>query len=174
MSEKACFVKVRPFNREDLKKMILWNNDPEVERFVDRGLPRDLEECELWLEQMKKNREYRLFAIEDENERLIGDLELDHICWRRREAELRIRIGEKEYWNKGYGTLALQQIITYVFGDLGLNLLYLRVYAFNSRAIQCYERIGFKKQAALKRPKDQGWKEIYLMSIQNPQGETLD
>ena len=165
MFEKAYFVKIRPFIKEDLKRMIIWNKDPELEYFVDRGLPATVEECEDWYEQMVKNREYRLFALEDEKGKLIGDLELDHICWRRKEAELRIRIGEKEYWNRGYGSLALQQILRYVFKELHLNLVYLRVYTFNFRAIRCYEKNGFKKQATLKRIKDQEWKDIYLMTI---------
>ncbi len=165
MVKKAYSVKIRPFVKEDLKTMVAWNKDPEVEYFVDRGLPGTLEECEVWFAQMMKNREYRLYALEDEKGKLIGDLELDHICWRRKEAELRIRIGEKAYWNRGYGSLALQKFLRYVFEDLNLNLVYLRVYTFNFRAIRCYQKNGFKKQAFLKRLKDKEWKDIYLMSI---------
>ncbi len=172
MSEQGSAVQVRPFRKEDLKKMIIWNRDPEVEQFVDRGLPQDLTECERWFEEMMQHKEYQLYAIEDENGNVIGDLELDHICWRRREAELRVRIGEKEYWNKGYGTLALQQIIEYVFHELRLNLLYLRVYAFNHRAIHCYKKLGFKKKAMLKRNSDPHWKDIYLMVLDNREKKT--
>lgn len=172
MSEQGSAVQVRPFRKEDLKKMVIWNQDPEVEQFVDRGLPQDLEGCERWFEATKQYKEYELYAIEDENGNLIGDLELDHICWRRREAELRVRIGEKEYWNKGYGTLALRQIIEYVFHQLDLNQLYLRVYAFNHRAIHCYEKLGFKKRAKLKRDSDPQWKDIYLMVLKKREYKT--
>lgn len=171
MSEQCNAVKVRPFRKADLKKMVIWNQDPAVECFVDRGLPQDLEACERWLEQTKQNKGYQLYAIEDENGNLIGDLELDHISWRRREAELRIRIGEKEYWSKGYGTIALRQIIRYVFHERHLNLLYLRVYAFNHRAIHCYEKLGFTKRAVLKRRDDRGWKDIYLMAMKKGEQE---
>ncbi|NLY92157.1 MAG: GNAT family N-acetyltransferase [Firmicutes bacterium] len=164
MSKQA--VRIRPLREEELAKMVVWNTDPEVECFVDLGLPGDLSACLAWWAEMKRSKENLLFALEDEDGRLIGDLELAHICWRGREAELRIRIGEKSYWNKGYGTLALRQITHYAFAVLSLNRLYLRVYAFNLRAIKCYQKIGFKKVAVLKRAKDRNWKDIYLMTME--------
>lgn len=165
MSEKAPKVVLRPFTREDLEAMVRWNSDQEVEKYVDRCLPRTLDECIAWYNQNIPNRNYRLYAMEEDGGKIIGDLELDHICWKRKEAELRIRIGEKEYWNKGYGTLAIKEILNYAFGDLGLNRIYLRVYSFNTRAIHCYEKIGFRREASLKRLRDKEWKEILLMSI---------
>lgn len=166
MSKQAVAVRIRPLQKKDLMKMVVWNTDPEVERFVDLGLPGDLAACLAWWKEIKQSKENLLFAMEDEDGRLIGDLELAHICWRRGEAELRIRIGEKNYWNKGYGTLALRQITHYAFTVLGLNRLYLRVYTFNLRAIKCYQKIGFKKVAVLRRSKDQNWKDIYLMTME--------
>ncbi|HEY8392959.1 MAG TPA: GNAT family N-acetyltransferase [Capillibacterium sp.] len=166
MSQQAVAVRIRPLEKEDLAKMVVWNADPEVERFVDLGLPGDLTACLAWWAEMQKSKENLLFALEDEDGRLIGDLELAHICWRGREAELRIRIGEKNYWNKGYGTSALHQITRYAFTVLNLDRLYLRVYTFNLRAIKCYQKIGFKKVAVLKRTKDRNWKDIYLMMLE--------
>ena len=167
MCKKADSVTIRPLQKEDLVKMVVWNEDPEIECFVDLGLPGDLPGCLAWWEEVSRYKDNRLFALEDENGILIGDLELAHICWPRREAELRIRIGEKAYWNKGYGTLAVRQIVSYAFNELHFNRLYLRVYAFNTRAIKCYQKIGFKKQAVLRREKDRGWKDIYLMALEN-------
>ena len=106
MSEQANVVTIRPLQKEDLARITIWNVDPEIERFVDLGLPGDLPGCVAWWEEIRRSKHDLLFALEAENGRLIGDLELAHICWRGKEAELRIRIGEKTYWNKGYGTLA--------------------------------------------------------------------
>ena len=44
----------------------------------------------------------KYFGIIFENQ-LIGDIELDHIAWRSGDAELRIRIGRKDLWNRGLG-----------------------------------------------------------------------
>lgn len=168
MSKQADAVHIRPLEKDDLARLVRWNSDPEVERFVGLGLPCDLEACLAWWEESRSSKNNQLFALEDERGQLIGDLELAHICWRGREAELRIRIGEKEYWNKGYGTFALEQIKCYAFDALGLDRLYLRVYTFNTRAIHCYQKLGFKKKAILKRAQDRDWKDIYLMTMENP------
>lgn len=165
MSEKDGQVVVRPFILSDLESMVRWNNDFEVEQYVDRCLPKTLPECQDWFEEHIPGRNYRLYAIEDEEGKVIGDLELDHICWRKKEAELRIRIGEKDYWDQGYGSAALREVLNKAFDQLGLERVYLRVYAFNLRAIHCYKKVGFRKKAVLKRSSDRNWKEIYLMSI---------
>ncbi|NLC52486.1 MAG: GNAT family N-acetyltransferase [Firmicutes bacterium] len=167
MSKQADAVRIRPLVKEDLSRLVRWNSDPEVERLVGLGLPCDLEACLAWWEECRSSKNTRLFALENEKGQLIGDLELAHICWRGREAELRIRIGEKSYWNKGYGTLALEQIERYAFDVLGLDRLYLRVYTFNTRAIRCYQKLGFKKKAILQRKQDRNWKDIYLMTLEN-------
>ncbi|MGE5549832.1 MAG: GNAT family N-acetyltransferase [Bacteroidota bacterium] len=161
-------VRLRPFHRSDLPSMVRWNNDPEVEYFVDCDLPKDLHACEIWFADNIPSRDYRLFALEDENGRLIGDLELDHISWRTGEAELRIRIGEKDYWNKGYGTDAVSTLLEMAFGAMDLRRIYLRVYRFNRRAIKCYEKCGLRKQGVLQRKNSRGseWKDIVLMAIE--------
>lgn len=165
MSEKTQKIILRPFTEKDLPAMVCWNNDPEIEYLVDRCLPKTLGRCLAWFTRHSGERNYRLYALENEEGRLIGETELDHICWKRREAELRIRIGEKKYWNRGYGTLALREILKRAFFEFKLDSVYLRVYTFNLRAIHCYEKVGFRKEAFLKRRLDENWKEILLMRI---------
>ena len=145
--------------------MVRWNNDPEVEYFVDCDLPKSLPECEIWFRVNVPSRDYRLLAIEEAGGRIIGDLELDHISWRSGEAELRIRIGEKDYWNKGYGTEAVRRLLDMAFAAMGLRRIHLKVYRFNRRAISCYEKNGFRKEGYLHRRTGADWKDILLMSI---------
>ena len=165
MSEETQKILLRPFTEEDLPAMVSWNNDPEIEYLVDRCLPKTLGKCLAWFKKHSGERNYRLYALENEEGRLIGEVELDHICWKRREAELRIRIGGKPYWDRGYGALALREILEKAFFDFRLDSVYLRVYTFNRRAVHCYEKVGFRKEAFLRRRLDKDWKEILLMRI---------
>ena len=59
-------------------------------------------------------------------------------------AKVGIVIGEKDYWNQGYGTEALQLLLEYGFQILNYHNIMLGVYSYNKRAIKCYEKVGFK------------------------------
>lgn len=157
-------IHLRPLAFEDLPAMVRWNNDPEVEYYVDSDLPKTLPACQAWFSANVPSRDYRVYAIEDTQGNILGDLELDHISWRNGEAELRIRIGDKANWNRGYGTDAIRTLLDMAFDEIGLRRIYLKVYRFNRRAIRCYEKNGFRKIGLLRRRGD-GWKDIILMSI---------
>ncbi len=106
------------------------------------------------------------YAISTHSHLLIGHIELDHIAWRSGDAELRIRIGEKAYWDQGFGTDAVRTLVRHAFSALGLTRVYLRVFAANRRAIRCYEKVGFRKEGRLRRPgPDGGEVTLFLMRI---------
>ena len=56
-----------------------------------------------------------------------------------------IFIGEKEGRDRGIGTEAINLILEYGFNYLNLNSIKLDVMEFNSRAIACYKKCGFKE-----------------------------
>ena len=159
------WVSLRPIRQSDLPFLVSWSNDAEVVRYIDGGSPRTLIEAESWLRQTRKDRQVRRFAIETASGVLIGDMSLDQIAWRSGDAELTVRIGEKEYWGRGLGTDAVIVLLDVAFGRLRLNRVYLRVYRFNARAIRSYEKCGFRREGVLRRSaKDsEPWEEIVLM-----------
>jgi RimJ/RimL family protein N-acetyltransferase len=61
-----------------------------------------------------------------------------------------ILIGDKTYWNKGYGTEALKLLLKHGFETLNLNRIFLRVYEDNPRAIHCYEKVGFVHEGRMR------------------------
>lgn len=67
-------------------------------------------------------------------------------------AELTIAIGEKRYWGKGWGSLAVKQILRAALGRLGYNKVFLEVRPDNARAIRSYEKCGFVKKGLKKHP----------------------
>jgi RimJ/RimL family protein N-acetyltransferase len=62
-----------------------------------------------------------------------------------RNATAGIFIGDKAYWNRGYGADALRLLLDYAFNLLNLNNVMLGVFEFNQRAIACYRKVGFKE-----------------------------
>lgn len=161
-------VYLRPLTEEDLPKVLLWNLDEDLSEYLDSELPTSLEECKEWHAQMKSDRYAQVFGIVFyHNHLLIGDVELINITWRNGHAELRIRIGEKDFWNQGLGTETLHLLLGYVFYQLKLERIYLRVYETNKRAIRCYRKAGFSFEGKLKRSRDfpDGHDTIILMHI---------
>ncbi len=61
-----------------------------------------------------------------------------------RSAWMSIMIGETTLQGRGLGTDAVRAVCRHAFVDLGLNKVELDVLAENTRAIRCYEKVGFK------------------------------
>jgi RimJ/RimL family protein N-acetyltransferase len=143
MIGKRCYLS--PMNSEDAEKYVAWLADMEVAQYLTvahHNINLDVERETL----ARFVRQGDHFAIvEGKKEELIGGcgfLNPDHI---NRTAEAGIFIGEKSYWNKGYGEEAMRLLLDYAFNILNLNHIMLSVYAFNTRAIRCYRKIGFKE-----------------------------
>jgi RimJ/RimL family protein N-acetyltransferase len=58
-------------------------------------------------------------------------------------AELSIVLGEPSSWGQGLGTEAMELLLAFAFGPLGLHRVWLIVRADNERAIRLFSRMGF-------------------------------
>ncbi|HUT96550.1 MAG TPA: GNAT family N-acetyltransferase [Dehalococcoidales bacterium] len=83
------------------------------------------------------------FAIETREGKHIGNCTYYGIDNDKGEAELGIMIGDRDYWDRGYGTDAVAALLDYVFGHTRLNRLYLKTLIYNTRAQKCFARCGF-------------------------------
>lgn len=54
-------------------------------------------------------------------------------------------IGEKEYWNKGYGTRLLKLMIKFIFNNCNSDFICIDPQTWNKRAIRAYEKSGFER-----------------------------
>ena len=59
------------------------------------------------------------------------------------DVQLGIRIGDRRYWDKGYGTEAVNILINYCFATMDIEYVWLKVLPQNTRAIKCYKKCGF-------------------------------
>ena len=78
--------------------------------------------------------------IEKNTGDFIGNIEIMKI--NNNIGELGIAITPKKQ-NKHYGTESIKTLLKYAFEELGLDGMDLNVYTTNSKAIHCYEKIGF-------------------------------
>lgn len=163
-------VRLRSIEREDLPRFVKWFGDPQVRRHLAIYLPLSLAQEERWfeglLERLEKQQDVVL-AVETLDGVHIGNVGLHRINWKDRNAELGIAIGEKAYWDQGYGTDAIRTLLGLAFREMNLPRIYLRVDEDNARGIRCYEKAGFRCEGTLREAvfKDGAYHAQYIMSI---------
>jgi diamine N-acetyltransferase len=146
-------IRFRAVEKDDLPYFVTWLNDPDVRQGILLHNPVSQTEEDGWYERMlARPVDEHVMAIEvkmppaevgEDHWKLIGSLAFDHIDWHVRMAEFGILIGDKTFWNRGYGTEAVRLLAMHGFNTLNLNCIYLHVFENNPRAIRAYEKAGF-------------------------------
>jgi RimJ/RimL family protein N-acetyltransferase len=83
------------------------------------------------------------FAIETIQGEHIGNCMCYQMDETKGEAEIGILIGNKAYWDQGYGMEALELILEHVFATTAMERLYLHTLTWNYRAQRCFAKCGF-------------------------------
>jgi RimJ/RimL family protein N-acetyltransferase len=164
-------IRLRAAEREDVKKFCIWVNDPDVTRYLSLYLPMSSVDEENWFNAMtQRSQSEKTLVIEarDGNGwKMLGNCGVFDIDSVNRSAELGIMLGEKDEWDKGYGTEAMILLVRHCFETLNLNRAYLRVYAENSRAKRAYEKAGFVEEGHLREAvyKHGKYDDVIVMSV---------
>ena len=140
--------KLRELERKDLPEINKWRNDPKL--IESLGAPFryiNLNVDEKWFDNYMSNRSntVRCAIVTESDDNIIGRVTIASINNINRTATLGIFIGDKDYRDKGYGTEAIKLILEYGFKYMNLNNIKLDLMAFNTRALKCYEKCGFKE-----------------------------
>lgn len=137
-------VYLSPMQLADAELYVKWmNHMPMAENL---GTPTKTIGIENELSWIRNNESKNQFAIiKVANDELIGNCGFHNMNHISQSAELGLFIGEKKDRNKGYGSEVIELLLNYGFDYLNLHSIMLSVYAFNERAIHCYEKIGFKE-----------------------------
>ena len=164
-------IRLRAAERDDVKKFCVWVNDPEVTRHLTLYLPMSTVDEENWFDSMtKREQSEKTLVIEirdGEGWKMIGNcgvFGIDTVC---HSGELGIMLGEKDEWNKGYGTETMLLLQRHCFDTLNLNRVYLQVYAENLGAKRAYEKAGFVEEGRLREAvyKRGKYDDVIVMSV---------
>jgi RimJ/RimL family protein N-acetyltransferase len=170
-------IRFRAAERSDLPTFVKWINDPEVTAGLGMHHPYSQAEEDDWFEKMlARPPDEHVMVIEVKQDavetseaswKVIGTIGFGKIDWRNSAAEFGINIGEKDYWNKGYGTEAVRLLAKYGFTTLNLHRIFLRVLETNSRAIRAYEKAGFTHEVRYRQAEFRNGKyiDMLLMSL---------
>lgn len=145
-------VRLRAREPEDEPWFYRWINDHDVREHLEaRYAFSHAQEREFLSTPAEVGYEKAGFGIETlAGGQLIGSCALRDTSPENRSAELGIMIGEKSYWDGGYGTDAMRVLCRFGFEMMNLHRIELEVFAENARARHVYEKIGFRTEASLR------------------------
>lgn len=146
-------VYLRPAERGDIDAFVRWFADAEVTQFLATIAPFSAAMEERWFDQMLEaqgKRSFHFVICLRSDDRAIGTVGFHEVDFENGNAAFGISIGEKDAWNHGHGTDALNTICDFGFGTLRLERIWLDVYAGNAPARRSYEKAGFSQEGTLR------------------------
>ncbi|MEK7584657.1 MAG: GNAT family N-acetyltransferase [Patescibacteria group bacterium] len=148
----------------DKKYFARWWRDTDLLRLTSGILKsitdREVEKYFIALLRSKKNHHFMI---------LLRNKPIGHVSLSKRKGnryETQIVIGEKQHWNKGYGTYAIELLIKKA-KTLGISKVYLEVRPTNKRAINAYKNCGFKKIDIKRNPKNKYLPKAIIMELRH-------
>jgi RimJ/RimL family protein N-acetyltransferase len=90
------------------------------------------------------NKKNIIINIKTKNNILIKTIKIHNINWIDRNGTTGALIGEKEYWNRGFGTDAKMILLEYAFNTLNLRKICSDVISYNKRSLHYSLHCGYR------------------------------
>jgi RimJ/RimL family protein N-acetyltransferase len=168
-----------PFTETDIDRLISWVPSPEAhfvwtasgfEYPLDRGTFR-----KFLAESAQKGDRLIFKAVERESGEAVGHIELGAIQPLHRSLRIGRVLIAPEARGRGLGDEMMRRALEIAFGELRMHRVELGVFDVNTRAIACYERVGFRREGVRReawRALGRTWSEV-LMSVLAPEWAAL-
>jgi RimJ/RimL family protein N-acetyltransferase len=144
-------ITLKELKKSDIKFFAKWWRNKDLLKLTSGRLRRiSDEEVKKYFQKMIDGEGDRHFMI------ILNKKPIGHIFLAKRGKrwhETHIVIGEKKYWNKGYGAEAIKLLIDKA-KKMRISKIYLEVRPNNLRAVRVYEKCGFIKAGFKKYPKN--------------------
>jgi len=148
-------IEIRPVNWENIETHYQWNNDPEL-NFFDSDFPHTKESFGSFarrLKQMSSEENHRIMLMEvfhKRDDKLIGIVDIHDIDPINKRCNIECTIAEPDYRDKGYGTMAFRQAVSYCMEDLEMNKVISTAFDFNEKWIRILGNLGFHQEGLLR------------------------
>jgi ribosomal-protein-alanine N-acetyltransferase len=138
-----------PFRREHVSlRYLAWLNDAEVNRYSRRRFVQTTEEDAFrFLSSLGPTDQIMAITLKANGEH-IGNLQLGPLDIEESHGEVRILIGEKSQWGKGYASQSIYGACCYYFQALGLHRV--EAMSCNPGFIRAVLRLGWKEEGCLR------------------------
>lgn len=155
-------IKLRKVKGADMPYFLKWWKDKELIELTSGVYEKSNKILENYFSKMlteKSNHHYIIIL----NNKKIGNISLTNKG--KKVFEIHIVIGEKKYWGRGYGVLAIKDALKIAFEKLKYQKAYLEVRPENKRAIVAYQKCGFIKAGLKKYPKNKNQPVVFRMVL---------
>ena len=150
-----------------------WAKDPENVKYVTWSAHKNIDETKKvvsdWISEYKNSNCYRWMITLKSDESVIGNIDVIDLSEENECCEIGY-ILSKKYWNKGYMTEALHNVLSYLFRKVGFHRIQLRHDVDNAASGRVMEKNGLKFEGVIRdaRKTNTGsWCNTSLYSILN-------
>ncbi len=159
-------ITLRALEDRDLEHLRGWRNHPDLMKYHFSDLPVSEADQRRWYHNYSGNSGTIVFIIENEEQAQVGYTILKNVDHKNRQAEIGLYLDPTQQ-GKGYGKDAFLCLMRYGFHELNLHRVYLEVFAFNTKAIVLYEKLGFKEEGRLREAffSQNRYHDIVVMSV---------
>lgn len=164
-------VAIGPILPDDLARLFVWGDDPEIARLNEPYLPKNLDrERDFWLNPGGDPRRIFMAVRRVGRAEIIGYVQITAIEPIHRSANLGVLIGRPEDRGRGLGREAMELTIAFCRNHLNLTRLSLAVHADNAAAVALYEKLGFATEGVLRAAQFIAgrWIDLQLMALVDP------
>lgn len=166
-------VRLRSKQVKDASNDYLWRQDEELSR-LDAAIPLTISFGEYLLfygeELYGSLDDHFRFGVETLDGKHIGNCALYNFDRYKKEAELGVMVGDRDYWDKGYGEDVVRTLVGHAFTVANLDRLHLKTLEWNVRAQQCFKKAGFVPCGRLL----SGQHNFIIMEIRRPVAVTVE
>lgn len=144
---KGKTVFLRPVEKEDAPKLLLWENNPKHWKVTGTEVPFSLASIYDYIDQAQHIRSHgqlRLMIGLNTTGELVGAIDLYHADFKHYRAAVGILIADEQFQQKGYATEALEILSAYASEFLALHNLYCSIQSDNAASIRLFEKSGFE------------------------------
>ena len=143
---KGSKVILRPGADSDIYYLLRWYNDGELNRLAGWSSTRVTPDKLRYNIARSFGYDPMNLMIDNEEGIPIGTIQLYNFNEQDKSCKLGIRIGDRNYWSKGYGEDAVKTLLEYAFMKIDIFRVTLKVYEYNERAVKCYLKCGFQNE----------------------------
>jgi RimJ/RimL family protein N-acetyltransferase len=139
--------------KEVSKAWISWLNNKDVTQYSEqRFRNHTISTQKIFLKKKLSDTNNKLFGIyiNLKKSTMIGVLELSNISFIHKFCNLSYMIGDKNFWGKGFASIAIKKAIRIAFLKYKIKTIIASVYSNNIRSIKLLKKNKFKKVCEIK------------------------